>query len=64
MSAVGGLSVIFAFALRYALGLPAGAVLLLAIALTVILTFASLRPAKALMIALQYRNKASEGRLR
>lgn len=64
MSLVGGLSVLFAFALRYALGLPAGAVLLLAILLTVVLTFAGLRPAKALMVALQHRNQAAEGRLR
>ena len=64
MSVTGFVSVAFAFALRFAFDLPAGAVLLLAFALTLVLTFALLRPAKALLVALQYRNDASGGRLR
>ncbi|MBB4658757.1 DUF983 domain-containing protein [Parvularcula dongshanensis] len=64
MSAVGFVSVAFAFALRFAFGLPAGAVLILAILLTLGLTLLLLRPAKALMVALQYKNQASEGRAR
>ena len=64
MSIVGFLAVAFAFALRFAFEMPMGAVILLAFALTMGLTFALLRPAKALMIALQYRNGAAEGRLR
>ena len=64
MFAVGFLAVAFAFFLRFALDLPAGTVLLLAVLLTLVLTFALLRPTKALLVALQYRNDASEGRLR
>ena len=64
MFAVGFVAVAFAFALRFAFELPAGAVLLLATLLTVVLTFALLRPTKALLVALQHRNDASEGRLR
>ena len=64
MFAVGFLTVAFAFFLRFALDLPAGAVLLLAVLLTLVLTFVLLRPTKALLVALQYRNDASEGRLR
>ena len=62
MSGVGFVAVAAAFALRFAFGLPAGAVLLVAAALTFGLTFALLRPAKALMVALQYRNQAAQGR--
>ena len=64
MSAVGGLAVAFAFVLRFAFDLPAGIVLILAVLATLVLTFALLRPTKALLVALQYRNDASEGRLR
>lgn len=64
MFAVGFVAVAFAFWLRFALDLPAGAVLLLAVVLTLALTLALLRPTKALLVALQYRNDASEGRLR
>ena len=64
MFAVGFVSVAFAFTLRFAFELPAGAVLLLAVALTIVLTVALLRPTKALLVALQHRNDASEGRLR
>ena len=64
MSIVGFVAVAAAAIVRFAFGLPAGAAVLIAAVLTLVLTFALLRPAKALMIALQYRNDASEGRLR
>ncbi|WP_031549369.1 DUF983 domain-containing protein [Parvularcula oceani] len=62
MSIVGFVTVAAAFLLRFAFGLPAGAVLLLTFLLTIVLTAVSLRPAKGLMVALQYRNQAAEGR--
>lgn len=64
MFVVGFLAVAFAFVLRFTFDLPAGAVLLLAVLLTMVLTFALLRPTKALLVALQYKNDAAEGRLR
>ena len=59
----GFVSVAFAFILRFGLEVPAGLVILLAIGLTVILTALLLRPMKAVLFAMQYRNKAAEGRL-
>ena len=64
MFAVGLVAVAFAFTLRFAFELPAGAVLLLAALLAVLLTAALLRPAKALLVALQHQRGAAEGRLR
>ena len=62
MSAVGFVSVTVAFALRFALDLPAGAVVLIAAALILALTLLLLRPTKALLIALQFQRDAREGR--
>jgi uncharacterized protein (DUF983 family) len=44
-------------------GLPAGAILIVSVVLTIIAMLLSLRPAKGLMIGLQYRYEAGEGRL-
>ncbi|MEM1380555.1 MAG: DUF983 domain-containing protein [Pseudomonadota bacterium] len=41
----------------------AGAALLTSIAVSLILTFVLLRPAKGLLIGIQYKNGAAEGRL-
>ena len=62
MSVVGLLSVAVAFALRFALDLPAGAVVLIAAALILALTLLLLRPTKALLIAQQFSRDAREGR--
>ena len=62
MSVVGLVSVAVAFALRFALDLPAGAVVLIAAALILGLTLLLLRPTKALLIAQQFQRDAREGR--
>lgn len=59
----GFVGVLLAFILRFGFGAPPWAVLLVACAVTVGLTFALLRPMKATLVALQYRNKAAEGRI-
>ena len=63
MSITGVVAVIVAFVVRFAFDAPAGAALIAAFAATLGLTFGGLRPAKGLMIGLQYKNNASEGRL-
>ena len=62
MSVVGLASVAVAFALRFALDLPAGAVVLIAAALILALTLLLLRPVKALLVAQQFQRDAREGR--
>lgn len=62
MSVVGLASVAVAFALRFALDLPAGAVVLIAAALILVLTLLLLRPVKALLVAQQFQRDAREGR--
>lgn len=63
MFITGTVAVIFAFILRFAFDVPAALVLLLAIVLTSVLTGLLLRPMKGVLVGLQYRNKAAEGRL-
>jgi uncharacterized protein (DUF983 family) len=55
--------VLAAFILRYVFSAPPWLVLLLAGAFTIGLTLLLLRPMKGTLFALQYRNKAAEGRL-
>ena len=62
MSIVGLVSVAAAFGLRFALDLPAGAVVLIAAVLILALTLLLLRPTKALLIAQQFARDAREGR--
>ncbi|MEM9234224.1 MAG: DUF983 domain-containing protein, partial [Pseudomonadota bacterium] len=59
----GFVGVLLAFILRFGFGAPPWAVLLIASVVTIGLTFALLRPMKATLVALQYRNKAAEGRI-
>lgn len=59
----GTLGVVAALILRFGFGAPPWAVLLLAVLITTGLTFALLRPMKGLLVALQYRNRAREGRI-
>lgn len=63
MSITGFAAVVLAVILMALFELPMGAVLLLAFVFTMALTFALLRPAKGLLIGLQYKNGAEEGRL-
>lgn len=63
MFITGFVGVAFAFMLRFGFGAPPWAVLLVASLVTILLTFALLRPMKATLFALQYRNKAQEGEL-
>ena len=63
MSITGVLAVIVAFVVRFAFDAPAGVALLASFATCLSATFLSLRPAKGLLIGLQYKNDASEGRL-
>ncbi|MEM0928140.1 MAG: DUF983 domain-containing protein [Pseudomonadota bacterium] len=63
MSITGLLAVIVAFVVRFAFDAPAGVALLASFAVSLGATFASLRPTKGLLIGLQYKNDASEGRL-
>ncbi len=63
MSIVGTFAVLFAVIVRFAFGAPPWLTLLLAFGFTGALTALLLRPAKAILFAMQYRNKAAEGRL-
>jgi uncharacterized protein (DUF983 family) len=59
---VGFLSVALAFIARFGWGLSIGASFLLSSGFAIVSILALLRPLKATLIALQYRNKAEEGR--
>ena len=59
---VGFLSVALAFIARYAWGMSIGAAFFVSAAFAIMAILALLRPLKAVLIALQYRNKAEEGR--
>ncbi|MEO1042927.1 MAG: DUF983 domain-containing protein [Pseudomonadota bacterium] len=63
MSITGVVAVCVAFVVRFGFDAPAGAALLVSFAASIAVTFVSLRPTKGLMIGLQYKNNASEGRL-
>lgn len=63
MSIVGFLAVIVVAILLAGFEMPAGAALLIGFAFTMGATLLILRPAKGLLIGLQYKNKAAEGRL-
>lgn len=60
---VGFIAVALAFVARYVWYAPMGVALLLSIGFTVASILLLLRPFKATLIALQYSNKAAEGRL-
>ena len=60
---VGFIAVALAFIVRFGLHAPMGVALLISAGFTIISILALLRPLKATMIALQYANKAAEGRL-
>ncbi len=60
---VGFVAVALAFITRFAWGAPIGVALLISGSFTIIAILALIRPLKATMIALQYANKAAEGRL-
>lgn len=62
MSIVGFLAVVVVFGLL-AMGVVAGAALIIGFVFTIAATLLILRPAKGLLIGLQYKNDASEGRL-
>lgn len=59
----GFVGVAFAFIMRFSFGAPPWAVLLVASIITIGLTLMLLRPMKATLVALQYRNKAAEGQI-
>lgn len=63
MFIVGFLAVALAFIARFVWEAPLWLAFLLSVAAAVGLTLLLLRPFKATLIALQYRNKAAEGRL-
>lgn len=60
---VGFVAVAFAFIARFVWFAPMGVALLLSAGFAIISIIVLLRPLKATMIALQYANKAAEGRL-
>ena len=60
---VGFIAVALAFITRYVWYAPMGVALLVSIGFAVFSILALIRPLKATMIALQYSNKAAEGRL-
>jgi uncharacterized protein (DUF983 family) len=60
---VGFIAVALAFIARFVWGAPMGVALLISCGFTVVAILALLRPLKATLIALQYANKAAEGRL-
>jgi len=60
---VGFIAVALAFIARFVWYAPIGLALLISGAFTVVAILLLLRPLKATMIALQYANKAAEGRL-
>ena len=59
----GFVGVLAAFIVRFGFQAPPWAALLVASILIIWLTMVLLRPMKATLVALQYRNKAAEGRL-
>lgn len=61
MSIVGCLAVLVAVIVRFGFGAPAGAALIASFLVTILATLATLRPAKGLLIGLQYKNNAHEG---
>ncbi|WP_425410800.1 DUF983 domain-containing protein [Hyphococcus sp.] len=61
---VGFIAVAIAFIARFVWFAPMGVALLISGGFTIIAILLLLRPLKATMIALQYANKASEGRLK
>jgi len=62
MFIVGFLSVALAFVARFAWGVPTGVAFAISAGFAIVSILALLPPLKATMIALQYRNKAEEGR--
>lgn len=60
---VGFVAVALAFVARYVWYWPMGAALIVSLVFTVVSILLLLRPLKATLIALQYANKAAEGRL-
>ena len=60
---VGFIAVALAFLARFSWGLSIALSLLISLGVSVAATLALLRPLKAAMIALQYQQKADEGRL-
>lgn len=58
-----GLGAVLIVALLLGGGAPASLALLLALIFTVVATLVSLKPAKGLLIGLQYKNDAAEGRI-
>jgi uncharacterized protein (DUF983 family) len=60
---VGFVATAVAFILRFGLHAPMWLALGVSAGITVVLTLVLLRPLKATLIALQYQNKAAEGRL-
>lgn len=60
---VGFLAVVIAFVARFSWGAPMAVALLASIGFAIGATLALLRPLKATMIALQFANKAEEGRV-
>lgn len=60
---VGFIAVALAFIARFVWYAPIGVALLISGGFTLVAVLALLRPLKATMIALQYANKAAEGRL-
>jgi uncharacterized protein (DUF983 family) len=64
MSVVGVVVVALAMWVEFAYEPPVWMHMLLWLPLTLVLSLVLVRPAKGLMIALQYQNKAEEGRLR
>ena len=61
---VGFFAVALAFVTRFVWYAPMGVALLVSVSFTVLSILAILRPLKATMVALQYANKAAEGRLK
>ncbi|MCQ8184826.1 DUF983 domain-containing protein [Parvularcula maris] len=62
LTLLGGVVAVLVAGICIALGLPAGAVALVSILATFGAMLAALRPAKGLMIGLQYKYNAGEGR--
>ena len=60
---VGFLAVAVAFVAKFAFFAPIGVAFLIAGGFAILLIAALLRPFKAILIALQYRNRAEEGRI-
>lgn len=60
---VGFIAVVLAFVARYVWYAPMALALLVSIGFTVVSILLLLRPFKATLVALQYSNKAAEGRL-